>query len=179
MIEGLEIVDSARAFASAVRTLREAGATEAYVKRVGGKNLVIAASRAAVAEYVGVATIPLPEPKQAEEWWSRLLRSEIVDFRFFDDGLNSVACLAKSGVWEGVPQILMAIDKDRFMVLEESQFRSIVGSKAYDEMLKECFVLGLSIRCVEKVSEEAKRIGELRTAASSRLNRRKASTIGE
>jgi hypothetical protein len=89
-------------------------------------------------------SIQLPSIGDARDWWFKFWEDEIVEC-FYASG-TEIACIAKSGTWKSLSPWGFARYKEDFELVDEAQFRQLVGEICFKEMLFEQRMVGISTR---------------------------------
>jgi hypothetical protein len=89
-------------------------------------------------------SIQLPSIADARDWWFKFWEGEIVEY-YYALGIET-ACVAKSGTWKSLSPWGFARYKEDFQVVDEAQFRRLVGETCFNDMLFEQTMVGISTR---------------------------------
>ncbi len=96
--------------------------------------------------------IDLPSAEEARAWWFGLWDDEIVEYRYAT-GLE-IACVAKTGTWRSLSPWGFLRHKGDFRIVQEEQFRQIVGERRFGKMLDEHGFVGISVRWLRSLDRD-------------------------
>ena len=99
--------------------------------------------------------LPLTIPKtpgEAEEFWWTINENEIMVCMVAERRMHTIWCMAKLGIWKLLPQLHLFADLSEFKEVTHEEFEEVVGDKeVLDDMIHECWLMGISIRDGERV----------------------------
>ena len=94
--------------------------------------------------------ITLPAPREGARWWRELWEGEIIDYRHAPCILGEILCVAKTAIWESLPELYLPVPKHEFRVVSEVDAQAMVGAETLREMRTELACgLGVAVRYVK------------------------------
>lgn len=116
----------------------------------------------------------VPSLEKANKWWSSLLASCEYECRVCDERLlpYRMCCMTRKGVWDALPSKYSASSKANYKLVSAKKFLKIVGPELDMEMGFECFVIGLSVRRIQKKRDRV--LDKLMELISKKKKARKA-----